>query len=499
VQIDHLAAGIRPRTPWEGLDLGFALGRRWFLSLFGLWWLMACSVAVPGALWLGDSPGTWLFLVWWFKPLYEAPLLFWLSRALFGERLRLREFWLARGQILTVRLLPVLLWRRLSPNRAFQMPLLLLEALSGKTRRQRQRVLRDPGGTSAWLTIICVHLESILWMSGLLLVAAMIPAELARLDLAAALFEEQSTPYWISNLLFLLAMSVMAPFYVAAGFALYLARRTELEAWDLELQFRRAADAESRPARRKLQPAGAALLALAAGAWACLPRPAPALELTPDQARAEIESVLRDEDFGLTREIQTWIYLGEERNQEDRLEAPDWLLGVLQALGHAGELTAVVLKWALLLMAAVLVVVILQRTLRELEGRRKTAANRQTGAAEAQHLSPPRPPVILPSNIPASVQSFIDRGDFRGALALLYLASIDLLKNRRGIAIPDSATESELLSLVLEALPANEAQLMQRLVTAWQRLAYAHRSPVPGALTGLLEDWRQWEDGSGAS
>jgi hypothetical protein len=30
------------------------------------------------------------------------------------------------------------------------------------------------------------------------------------------------------------------PFYVASGFALYLNRRVELEAWDIEQEFRRA-------------------------------------------------------------------------------------------------------------------------------------------------------------------------------------------------------------------------------------------------------------------
>jgi hypothetical protein len=32
---------------------------------------------------------------------------------------------------------------------------------------------------------------------------------------------------------------VLEPFYVAAGFAMYLNRRVELEAWDIEQEFRR--------------------------------------------------------------------------------------------------------------------------------------------------------------------------------------------------------------------------------------------------------------------
>ena len=37
-----------------------------------------------------------------------------------------------------------------------------------------------------------------------------------------------------------IAVLFLEPFYVAAGFAMYLNRRAELEAWDIEQEFRRA-------------------------------------------------------------------------------------------------------------------------------------------------------------------------------------------------------------------------------------------------------------------
>jgi hypothetical protein len=36
------------------------------------------------------------------------------------------------------------------------------------------------------------------------------------------------------------AVMFLEPFYVGAGFAMYLNRRAELEAWDIEQEFRRA-------------------------------------------------------------------------------------------------------------------------------------------------------------------------------------------------------------------------------------------------------------------
>jgi hypothetical protein len=37
-----------------------------------------------------------------------------------------------------------------------------------------------------------------------------------------------------------MAVLFLEPFYVGAGFAIYLNRRAELEAWDIEQEFRRA-------------------------------------------------------------------------------------------------------------------------------------------------------------------------------------------------------------------------------------------------------------------
>ena len=41
---------------------------------------------------------------------------------------------------------------------------------------------------------------------------------------------------------YMVAVLCVEPYYVAAGFAMYLNRRVELEAWDIEQEFRRAFD-----------------------------------------------------------------------------------------------------------------------------------------------------------------------------------------------------------------------------------------------------------------
>jgi hypothetical protein len=44
----------------------------------------------------------------------------------------------------------------------------------------------------------------------------------------------------VASIAYAVAVAFLEPFYVAAGFGLYLNRRVELEAWDIEQEFRRA-------------------------------------------------------------------------------------------------------------------------------------------------------------------------------------------------------------------------------------------------------------------
>jgi hypothetical protein len=44
----------------------------------------------------------------------------------------------------------------------------------------------------------------------------------------------------VISVAYALTVMFLEPFFVAAGFAMYLNRRAELEAWDIEQEFRRA-------------------------------------------------------------------------------------------------------------------------------------------------------------------------------------------------------------------------------------------------------------------
>lgn len=491
MQLDRLTARIRPRTSWEGLDLGFALARNRFPALWGIWCFCSLPVAAFGVFWLPAHPDLWLLLVWWFKPLYEAPILYWLSRALFGASLNPGDLWRERRQVLPRRLLPNLLWRRFQLSRSFQLPLTLLEGLRGPERRQRKRVMQSKDSTGTWLTLICLHLESILWSSALVLALFLVPDGLPRMDTGAALFEVESSAYWFSVVLYWLAMSVIAPFYVAAGFSLYLTRRTELEAWDLELVFRRAGTEEGRKHHWGSTAAGCAtLLALTLGT--APPAEAAPEDLDPGQMKELTAEVLAGEDFGGKREIQAWVYVGDGMGLDAEPSLPDWLLDLLKLLARGADLTAPLAKWLLILAAAVLVALVAHRVLLELRGRSPRRATTMVPDQPLLQLGHPDAET-LPSDIPRAVRALIEAGNPRAALALLYRASLARLVLRHGLEIPESATESECLALAADGRPAAETALLRHLTKTWQRQAYAHRSPEAPQLTALLEDWQAWQ------
>jgi hypothetical protein len=248
VRVEGLDIALRRRPPWEATDLGVALVRR-HLRAIALPWLIVSGIVfiVLNALLLPfDLAWLALLLLWWLKPLFDRIPIYVLARAIMGEvpgvratlRAQLRESWRP--------IVPWLLWRRLHPSRSMLMPVDLLEGLRGAARGERVRVLaRGEGATPALLWLIGFWIGAMLWASIILFGLMLWPTEFLS-DSAKALMDTlfEQPPWWIeliNNALYWMVLVVVEPIYVGAGFALYLNRRTQLEAWDIELAFRRMA------------------------------------------------------------------------------------------------------------------------------------------------------------------------------------------------------------------------------------------------------------------
>jgi len=239
MQIDAIALTLRPRSMWEGCDLGVQLLHFRMRSVYACYLVVAvpifllCLATYPLEPWLPA------LLVWLAKPWLDHAILFALSRALFGEPTGLTDLWAERSRVLRPNLLALLLLR-LSASRSFKLPILQLEGLSGRVQRDRVRQLTvRHRGVARAMTLAFANAEVALCASVLMLQVLLAPHifELEGGWLAGLASAQASL---ISSVAYAIAVAFLEPFYVAAGFGLYVNRRVELEAWDIEQEFRRA-------------------------------------------------------------------------------------------------------------------------------------------------------------------------------------------------------------------------------------------------------------------
>jgi hypothetical protein len=186
---------------------------------------------------------TWLpmTLIWWGKPWLDRTILFVLARAAFGQATTPGDLWQAQREVWWSQLISTWTWRRLSPWRSFTQAVYQLEGQSFFAARRRVVQLRRRRTGSPFLMTAAystAELSLTLGIASLTLWFApegMAPNidELFGEELATALEVVLAGAYAIVVLF-------LEPFYVASGFGMYLNRRAELEAWDIEQEFRRA-------------------------------------------------------------------------------------------------------------------------------------------------------------------------------------------------------------------------------------------------------------------
>ncbi|MCW8891297.1 MAG: hypothetical protein OQL20_11625 [Sedimenticola sp.] len=487
MDLDKITVTVRPRTAWEAIDLGFTMARAWFAPLWTLWMVVALPVYLLVVLLLPDEPIWVILIVWWLKPLYEPMLLFWMSRALFDDSVSTSTV-LRRGWgIVWPQLLSNITWRRFNPNRSFTMPVSVLEGLKGKIRRKRIAVLGrgQQGGT--WLTIVGIHFEVILEVACIVLIVMMLPEELQWLDIDAFLFNPGNLEQWLQHIGDLLAMSVIAPFYVAAGFALYLTRRTELEAWDIELNLRQLM------ARRKSQQTSMAKLAMMALCSAMLysglfvTADLKAEPLTQVEAKRQVEAVLADDLFGKTKQVTYWKALEQGSSDSDSGWLLEWILSVLEGFTQG---FAAFGKGVLLVLAGVALAWLIYKAVINHKQWVPRASNRTKQVARPETLfGLALDAQALPSDIPGECRRSLDQGDMRTALSLLYRGTLLALFEQDQLEIPDSATELECLDLIRATCPGPLADYFAGMTPVWMRLAYDHQRPTEVQIRLFCQQW----------
>jgi hypothetical protein len=241
VQIDAFAVRLRARSNMEAADLGVRLCQNAAREVFTCYWAVGIPTVMLAFAAFQMAPWLPILIVWLAKPWLDRTILFVLSRAAFGQTTSLRDLWLAKAAVWGGQLLLTWTLRRLSPWRSFTQPVYQLEGLRGRPLRRRvAQIRRGRTGAAALVAFVFGLTEELLLVAVVSCVFWLTPEgytpELRKLwigDAPAAVDIALQAAY-AATVLFL------EPFFVAAGFAMYLNRRAELEAWDIEQEFRRA-------------------------------------------------------------------------------------------------------------------------------------------------------------------------------------------------------------------------------------------------------------------
>lgn len=508
MQLDSLTVALRPRTNWEAIDLGVAMARTHWKRLILAWLALYVPVVLLISVVLSSHLAVASAIVWWLKPMFDRVPLFMLSRATFGDMPGIGETLKSLLPVWRRNLLRDLTIGRFNMARSFDMPVRDLEGLRGQPARRRLKDLHERTHNSAvWLTLACINFELVVMLSLIALMFLLVPQG-THPQFMADLFTPGHTEWRnaILNVFYYLAIALVEPFYMAAGFALYLNRRTLLEGWDIEIVFRRMAQriqsqAKAHPA--KLLPAW--LLAFAVTAIpGQLPGPARADTVaksagekvqavsSPAQEQFSVASqrdliakVMADKDFQSKRLETHWKYIGK-KNEPAEADVPAWLKWLVGWSKNAGRVIEVVL-WLSLALAVAWVI-----------SKRKLWL-RSMGGGALLHQQDNRlmfgldiAPESLPADVPGEALKLWRSGQPRAALSLLYRGALSHMVTQEKIELGTQATEEDCLRLCRRHLAPELGDYFNRITRAWQHMAYAARPIAENTMQNLCSDWPRY-------
>ncbi|MFJ2282326.1 DUF4129 domain-containing protein [Pseudomonas sp. NPDC087803] len=506
MRLSDATVAIRPRSTWEAMDLGVLMSQQHRRLLMTSWAIVTLPLFAVLSLLLWDSPSLAVVIFWWLKPACERLPLYILSKALFGETPTLKQALREFPRLLKPQLLASLTWRRLSLSRSFLLPVVQLEGLDGTARQQRlQALLQRNAGAAQWLTIIGMHLETALWIGLMVLFYMLLPQQIETdWDWQSLILDADHHWRWLehlTNAFYALVLVLWEPIYVACGFSLYLNRRTTLEAWDIELVFRRLRQRLNSSALVLLL-AVCILLPAVPPVWAASdPASAPEAPrllhqpLTSQAAHDSIKALLEQPPFK-NKESVTRYRFGDDPaapTEGKPGEAPQWLKTLLGWLdGKRFNALAVlieVLLWGALIAAIGWLIWRYREFLRTFVSRRAQLPVGVRPPAPQQAFGLDLNPQSLPDDIAASAEQLWQTQP-RAALGLLYRGLLSRLLHDFDLTLKPADTEHQVLRRV-EQLQRPELLAFSRSLTQhWQNMAYGHRVPAAHLQQELCDGWR---------
>ncbi len=275
---------------------------------------------------------------------------------------------------------------------------------------------------------------------------------------------------WFLVSLYLTATALLTPFYVGAGFGLYLNARTILEGWDIELAFRRMT--------RRLESVSRGAAILLVFTALCLTCDFASAQDEPEslEPATAIRDVLTDPDFHerkhkITRYRFTWGSDGTGRSMS-------W--------GITSDLTLFLLL--VLVCAAVcwLVVMLMRHVSHAKRPTHRVPESRiaQAGISILDRIDA----ASLPEDVLIAARAAFSQGQRIEALSFLYRGAIRSLVNDHDIRILAGDTESDCLQR-LHGPSESLKPYLAELVRAWIAGRYARQEPAPETFETLCKTW----------
>ncbi len=502
MNVQEITANIRLRSTWEAIDLGFAMIQSWFKSLYPTLAIVTFSIAFI-LYFITPEDKFWIasLVFWWLKPLYDRIVLHVISNRLFNNKVTTLQ---------TLKVIPNLIWntgffqsitfRRFSSSRGFNLSIWQLERLRGKERANRQEILHDDAHSQAvWLTISMVHLEIFLVIALFGLFFLFLP-ESTQGDFVSALFNqrgEYSHSIDVMNYVFYVGViTFLHPFYIAGSFALYINRRTQLEAWDIELDFKKL----SQRLKEASKPifSWVFILSIAFMAFSS-PKTSYADDILSDNNKAEILSdtrldadkskeiikeVMKDTNLDDKKIVKRWVKKKKDKNK-DELDTSKFK----EMFEPFAKFFAFLIEFGLWLVVGIGIILLIyfrEHWLHLLNIKKTVTSDYES--PEIMFGMDVRPE-SLPEDIAGKAKGLWQAQQYREALSLLYRGALVRLINQEEVRLENSHTEGDVLRHSKQRISNTKLGYLKSLTDQWRLIAYAHKTPSEKDMQHLFDHW----------
>ena len=331
-----------------------------------------------------------------------------------------------------------------------------------------------------------------------------------------------------------LAMVLVAPVYATSGFALYISRRIELEAWDIEIKFRDMAARYEKKERQKQQRSWVSVwigfLFISAVFLEFSPQ-ATAESLVPSSSsgiltdgfvsHSTVHASLDDSSITQSKHRVQELLKGEQFNQKEKVldwrfvegEAPSWwqsfIKWLLESLKSDEETppeqnSAFLLQlikvfewlvWVFIACLSLYLVMRYRRALLFFLNRLTTfRKNQETIAVEHSPIKDTLLEQDLPKNLTQTVLALYQQNRPREAFSVFYQAALMYLRQHREVPIQVSDTEFDVFKRMQPFLKGEEREWLDALLSSWVQVAYADQLPSIDVLSDLCAQWEKVVD-----